>query len=66
MKTAPRPVSPSGKLPQRLLQTYALTCFTKATIDKRYYDPLAYLEKRFAERDSPAKTGESSAPPAGH
>ena len=51
MKEAPIPVKPQPHLPNLRYKTYALTCYSRSSLDKRMVDPLPFLESFFAQRN---------------
>jgi len=51
MKEAPIPVKQQSHLPYLRYKTYALTCYSRRTPDKRMIDPILFLEIVFTRRN---------------
>ncbi len=49
MKIKPLPVKPAAKTPFRFFRTYCLVCYDEADLEKRYYNPRVFLERRWGE-----------------
>jgi hypothetical protein len=49
LKVCPRPLKPTNKTPLRFFNTYSLECHTESDLEKYYYDPIAFMEERWAD-----------------
>jgi murein DD-endopeptidase MepM/ murein hydrolase activator NlpD len=52
MKEAPISIKPQPHLPYLRYKTYALTCYSRTTLDKRMINPIPFLESVFAQRNT--------------
>ena len=49
IKVCPRPLKPTDKTPLRFFSTYSLECYTESDLEKYYYDPISFMEARWAD-----------------